>query len=372
MKGTVTKKGKRWYICYPIGKDANGKRILKWESSWDTKRDAERVLRLRISELEGTFEHKADKSTLAEFLEYWLKTCCAPRLAANTVRGYEVNVRKHIIPYIGKMQLSRIKPRDIQELYSKLADEGLSGTSIRYVHNNLHRAFGYAVKQQLICKNPAEFTEPPRVRKYDASALTPQQVTRLLHGCHGREVYLPVLLAVSLGLRRGEALGLRWSDVDFTNGTVSITHSASFGKKGFVLSDTKTKSSNRTLKMTDTLISALNEALEAQQHSASLGGKGFNPYNLVCCRLDGSPYSFNALQHHFSDVLDACGLPHIRFHDLRHTNATLMLRNNVSPKIVSALLGHSSIGVTMDTYSHVLVDMQDGAVNAMESVLKDI
>lgn len=370
MRGTVTKKRDRWYIVYYIGKDENGKWKQKWEGSWDTKREAERVLRSRIDEVESTFERKADKSTIAVFMRHWLAACCEPKLAVNTVNGYRVNIEKHIIPYIGSFSLNKLTPAHIQKLYSDLLASGLSGTSVRYVHNNLHRALKYAMKQELISRNPADYVDAPRIDRPEPHTLTPDEAKRLIGASLGRDIYMPVLLGLTLGLRRGEALGLQWCDIDMVAKTLTIVHSASFYKGGFTLSTTKTRNSRRTLMFPD----ALREAFEAEQAKqageAARFGAGYNPYHLVCCQSDGTPITSGILQHHFHEVLCSCGLPPIRFHDLRHTNATLMLRHNVPAKIVSSMLGHSSIGITMDTYSHVMTDMQAGAVGVMDSLLK--
>ena len=368
MQGCVSKKRERWYIRYYIGKDENGKWVQKWEGSWATKKEAEKVLRSRIDELEGTFERKADNSTMEVYLLHWLETYCKPRLAVNTVNGYSVNVKKHIIPYIGNIQLNRLQPKDIQKLYSTLAANGLSGTSIRYVHNNLHKALETAVKQQIIIRNPADLVDAPCVDRFEANTLTPEQAVELLKACVGHEIYLPVLLALSLGLRRGEVLGLQWADIDLVRQTVTIRHSANHTKEGFILGTTKTKNSRRTLLMPDLLVLVL-ESVQAQQAIwKSKVGSDFNQFNLVCCREDGSPMTTNALQHQYRDILTANALPPIRFHDLRHTNATLMLRNSVPAKIVSSMLGHSSIGITLDTYSHVITEMQEGATSVMNSL----
>lgn len=371
MRGTVTKRRDRWYICYYIGKDATtGKWKQKWEGSWPTKREAEKVLRSRIEEQENTFERKADNSTLAVYLRYWLDSYCASQLAPNTLRGYRVNVENHIIPKIGNIQLNRLQPKDIQSLYDTLRKAGLSGTTIRYVHNNLHKALRAAVKAQLITRNPADLVDPPKKDLYEASPLTPAQSVALVRACTGKEIFLPVLLALTLGLRRGEALGLQWKNVDLSANTVTISHSATFSKGGFSLSSTKTKNSRRTLMMPEILQSALVAAHSKQAEDAEAFGPGFNPHDLVCCRPDGSPLTSSALQRQFSAALEEAHLPSIRFHDLRHTNATLMLRNSVPAKIVSAMLGHSSIGITLDVYSHVMTEMQEGAVEVVDALFK--
>lgn len=372
MQGSISKKRDRWYIRYYIGKDENGKWKQKWEGGWTTKKEAEKVLRSRIEELENTFERKTDSSTLEVYLLHWLESYCKPRLAENTLRGYSVNVRKHILPYIGRIQLNKLQPKDIQKLYNSLIAKGLSGTSVRYVHNNLHKALASAVKQELIPRNPADLVDAPTVEYFEAATLTPEQAVRLLKACIGLEIYIPVLLALTLGLRRGEALGLQWDDVDLVEKTVTVRHSANSTKEGFVLSTPKTKNSRRTLLLPDVLASALEQVQNEQRARKNALGAEFNRLNLVCCREDGLPLGTNVLQHQFRDVLKTDGLPPIRFHDLRHTNATIMLRNKVPAKIVSSMLGHSSIGITMDTYSHVMTDMQEGATGVMNALFEKL
>ncbi len=370
MRGTVTKKNDRWYLVYYVGKDSNGKWKQKWEGGFDTKKEAEKVLRTRIQEIESGFLNAVDNSTVAVYLRHWLESYCIPRLAPNTVSGYRINIERHIIPYIGNIRLNQLQPKDIQALYGKLANVGLSGTSIRYVHNNLHKALVSAVKGQVLQRNAADYVDIPLASRFEAEPLTPEQAKKLIAACKDTEIYIPVLLALMHGLRRGEVLALQWNDVDFSNGTLFVRRSANYIKGEFSLSDTKTRNSRRTLRLSPTMVCSLQAHKALQDEWRAEFGKGFNPYNLVICRKDGSPMTPNAVQYLFKEVLAANNLPDIRFHDLRHTNATLMLRNAIPAKIVSAMLGHSTVGITLDTYSHMMTDMQDDAVSAIENMLK--
>ena len=161
MRGTVIQRGKGWSICYYIGKDEHGKWLQKWESGFSTKKEAQRVLRTRIDMVENSFSNNLSRSTVAGYLNYWLKVYCEPKLAPNTINGYRTNIEKHIIPYIGKIPLLKLQPKDIQTLYLTLQDKGLSSTSIRYVHNNLHKALQFAVKQQSLPRNPKGIRRQP-------------------------------------------------------------------------------------------------------------------------------------------------------------------------------------------------------------------
>lgn len=153
-------------------------------------------------------------------MPYWLDTYCVPRLKQNTINGYRVNIERHILPYIGEIQLNRLKPNDIQKLYASLSAAGLGDTSIRYVHNNLHRALGYAVKQQLIVRNPADLVFAPTVDSYEAVTLTPVQAQALLKYCEDKELFIPVMLGLVMGMRRGEVLGLQWQNVEWDERTI--------------------------------------------------------------------------------------------------------------------------------------------------------
>ncbi len=373
MRGSTVKRGNSWCIRYYIGKDENGKWVQKWESGFATQREAQKVLRARVEAVESSRTNHLSCATVAGFLNYWLDTYCKQHLAQNTQRGYRTNVEKHIIPYIGKTPLIKVQPKEIQDLYTKLLLSGLSGTSVRYVHNNLHKAFGYAVKLQALPKNPAELVEPPKIARHEAATLNPDEVLKLLTACGGSEISIPVLLAVSLGLRRGEALGLCWNDVDFKNRLLVVRHSAiCHSPDNFHISDTKTKSSRRAIRLPEYVVAVLQSRYALLEQRRQSMGKGYNRMNLVCFRETGEPFTSNVLNHQFKKLLNTAGLPDVRFHDLRHTNATLMLRNGIPAKVVSAMLGHSSIQLTMDTYSHVLPDMQEGAVTAMDKLLNNL
>ncbi|MEG0753540.1 MAG: site-specific integrase, partial [Angelakisella sp.] len=227
-----------------------------------------------------------------------------------------------------------------------------------------------AVKQRVLNYNVVDYVEAPRRCNFKPTTLPNDGITRLLEACSDSEVYIPVLLAVTLGLRRGEALGLKWSDIDFQNHTLEIQRTATFYRSEFCLSDTKTKNSNRTLLLASSIVDKLLQQREKQRLQALEFGEGYNPYNLVSCRVDGTPLTSSVLNNEFRKAIDESGLPQMRFHDLRHTNATLMLRQNIPAKIVSSMLGHSSIGITLDTYSHVLTDMQEPAVSVIENLLQ--
>lgn len=369
MRGSVVKRGKTFSIVYDLGKDTNGKRLQKWESGFATKRLAEKTLRMRIDDIENSYANKLERSTVEVFLRQWLKDYCEVRLAQNTINGYMVNIENHIIPCIGNIQLHKLEPIQVQTMYAKLRKDGLSETSILYVHAVLRKALNYAVKQRVLSYNVTNHVEAPRKSVYKPTVLNSEDICKLLTACEDSEIYMPVLLAVTLGLRRGEALGLMWNDIDFDNRTLEVKRTATFTKKQFILSNPKTKNSNRTIMLSPSIYDKLKEHQARQALQALEFGEGFNPYSLVACRVDGSPLTSNVLQNQFKRIIQEIDIANIRFHDLRHTNATLMLKQNIPAKIVSSMLGHSSVGITLDIYSHVLTDMQEPAVTVIEKLL---
>lgn len=291
----------------------------------------------------------------------WLVNYCETQLAENTVRGYRVNIDKHIVPHVGDIELKGLEPIDIQNMYTALLHGGLSPTSVRYVHAVLRVAFNCAVRQRLLGENIIYCVYPPRKPRFNSVVLGGSDLVKLIASCEGTEIYIPVLLGATLGLRRGEILGLKWSDIDFKSHTIHVQRTATFyPDSDIVLSEPKTNTSNRTLLVSHYVMCRLEELRNSR--------KANSPLDLVNLRPSGVPLSSSLLNKKFLLALAQSGLPRIRFHDLRHSNATLMLRNKVPAKIVSSMLGHSNVGITLDLYSHVLTDMQEPAVQVIDQL----
>lgn len=299
--------------------------------------------------------------TVSEYLNQWLIDYCETRLAENTVRGYRVNVQKHIIPYIGNIDLKGLQPSDVQKMYTSLLATGLSTTTVLYVHAVLRRSLNCAVRQRILTDNVTFCVYPPRRNRYHGEILNGNDLVKLVAACENTDIYIPVLLGATLGMRRGEILGLKWSDINFHANTIHIQRTATFySDVGIFLSETKTQNSNRTLLVSHYVVCRLEESRNRQTVD--------NPLSLVNCRENGKPLTSSTLEKMFKAALERAGLPHVRFHDLRHSNATLMLRNKVPAKIVSSMFGHATVGITLDLYSHVLTDMQEPAVQVIDGL----
>lgn len=368
MRGTITKKGKKWYIVVDIGIDENGKRKQKWFSGYDRKKDAEKDLAKIINQLETNTFIMPEKTTLEEHLNYWLENYAKPNLSPTTIYGYEIIINKHIIPILGKIELQKLKPIQIQRYYD-LKKEELSGKTLVQHHRVLRKALDYAFKLQLIPNNPADAVEPPKAKKYKAKVLNLEEIEAMLKALKEDKLEVPINLALALGLRRGELLGLKWEDIDLDKGLIHIKHNLVRAGKKLVLKEPKSDSGVRTLQIPSSLINMLKKHKVKQLEQKIFLGEAYNDKGFVFCREDGEPINPSTFSHWFDDFIKKNNLPDIRLHDLRHTNATLMLKGKVAPKVASKRLGHSNITITMDLYSHVLEDMDKEAANTIDNLI---
>ena len=342
MRGCIYKRGKTYTIVFDVYD--GDRRKQKSKGGFKTRSDAEFYLNRYINQV---YNDKINFTLLSDYLNKWLESYKS-QIAPNTYLGYKVNIN-HINNLIGKIYLSDLTVDIIQSAYNDLS-KTLSNTSIIYIHRVLKNALNYAVRNKLISFNPCNDVIVPRKIKYNSSVLSEDDSKRLisiLENCN-YELYKAVMLALCCGLRRGECLGLKLSDIDFKNNIIMISRNVSYNKNIPVESDLKTSYSFRSILVSADFLKCI---------------------NINTCQ----PYICNITQHQlqkqFHKVLIDNNLPVIRFHDLRHTNATLLLKHGVPAKIVSSRLGHSSIGVTMDIYSHVLIDMQSEASAALDCLL---
>ncbi len=377
MKGCITKVGNSWGFTITIGYDENGKRKQKRFGKYKTKKEAERACNEMVYQIEqGTFVPPQD-ITLGDFLLDWLDTYCLPNLTPCTYDGYRNNATKHIIPTLGKIPLQKLQPLQIQQLYNQKAktgrlrgEGGLSAASIRYIHAILRKALNYAVKMQYITRNACDLVEVPKLKHKEAKFLNKNQVTELLAAFQGKDIYIPTLLAVGLGLRRGEVLGLQWRDIDYKKKSLTIRRTLLPKRKdGELFSECKTDKSRRTIAVPDYILAALHQTWKTQLENKLFYGPDYVDYDLVYCNPDGRPVTPHAYDHRFSKALKDHGFEHIRIHDLRHTNASLMLTQGVPMKVASERLGHTTIGITMDLYSHIDDELQQDAAQRLNFAL---
>lgn len=378
MKGHIRKRGKAaWSIILEMPREADGSRRQKWHTVHGTKKDAERELARLITEIETGAYVEPTKFTLAELLERWLVDYARPNVAGKTYERYAEIVRKTLIPALGHHPLTRLQPLHIQAFYSDMLENGkkngkggLSAQTVRHYHRVLHKALRDAVRWRLLARNPADAVEAPRVVRKEMKVLDASQVGHLLESSKGSRFYVPIVLAVATGLRRGEILALLWEDMDLDAGILTVRRSLEHTKAGVKFKQPKTAKSRRMVALPEMAIAPLKRHREEQALQKLMLGPVYQDTGLVCTEADGRMIIPDHLTRVFPSVVKRAGLPPIRFHDLRHTHATLMLQLGIHPKIVSDRLGHSTINLTMDTYSHVMPQMQEEAARKLNDVLR--
>ena len=340
-----------------------------------TKTDARRVLRQAMADADRGLIFDADSLKVEEYLDRWLTDSVSDTVKATTFERYEQITRLHLKSALGRVKLKALTPAHVRGLYREKLEAGLSARTVRYVHTTLHKALKQAVMDGLIPRNVTEAVKPPQPTREEIHPLTPEQAKVLLQTAHtaGDRLEALYVLAIPTGLRQGELLGLKWDDVDLEDGSLQVRRTLAITKSGPVFSFPKTTGSRRSVKLTGKAIEVLKSHLERQLAEIDRVGSLWSPGDadgLIFASETGEPLDRRAVtKQKFKPLLKQAKLPEIRFHDLRHTCATLLLTRNVNPKIVSEMLGHSTIAITLDTYSHVLPNMRDQAAAAMEEVL---
>src|SRR5258706_6377874 len=313
-----------------------------------------------------------ERQTVAQYLARWLDTV-QPTVKPRTSRRYEQLVRVHIAPStaLGAISLSRLSPQRVQRLWAEKLMTGCSPTTVHHMHAVLHKALEDALRLGLVPRNVTELVDPPRLARTEMHVLSPQEAERLLNAADGDRLKALYVLALTTGMRQGELLALRWRQVDLEHASLQVT--ATLYKHGpeIVFAEPKPKQSRRKVRLTSQAVTALREQRIRQHVERLEAGPGWMDLDLVFCNSVGRPLDqTHLLRRAFYPLLVRAGLPRIRFHDLRHTAATLLLLKHVPTKVVSELLGHASTAITSDLYSHVTPDMQDDAVSAMEAIFR--
>jgi integrase len=381
MRGHLVKRSERsWSIVVDVGRDEGGKRRQKWFSVKGTKADAERELRAILTSLEGGAYVAPNKLTVKDYLESWLRDYARPNLRPTTAQGYEMIAHRHLLPALGRLRLQELRPHHVQAMHGRALAEGgrrdgkpggLSARTVQQHHRILSEALSHAVKKGLLLRNPCEAVDVPRAQPREMKTLGPQDVARFLDTMRASPHYALFFTALYTGLRRSELAGLRWCDVDLDMATLSVQQTLQQLVTGeYVTGQPKSAKSRRLVDLPPSLALVLRQHREEQERYRDMLGTSLKETDLVFSQPDGSPVRPDTLTWTFRRVAERLGLPTARFHDLRHTHATLMLAQNVHPKIVRERLGHSSIAVTLDTYSHVVPGLQKRAAAQFEESLR--
>jgi len=355
------------------GRDGAGRRRYVNKTFKGNKKKAQEMLNsmLHSNDL-GTLVEPAN-TTVGEYLDEWLETAAKIRVRPRTLDGYKYLVEKYIKPDVGSLRLHKVSPLDIQKLYTLLLGRGLSPKTVRHVHGVIRASLNQAVKWRLLTINPALAVDLPKQRKKEMKAFSAVEAGAFLK--HAAVDRWGVLFSVALttGMRPGEYLGLKWQDVDLDKGTVVVRRTLVAKPKGggWEFAEPKTAQSARTIPLPPTVTRGLAEHKKVQAAQRLKAGPEYANHDLVFATAKGEPIEkHNLVTRHFKEILKNAELPtDFRLYDLRHSCATLLLAQGEHPKVVSERLGHASVTLTLDTYSHVLPTMQQQAADRLEVVL---
>lgn len=381
MRGHLRKRNKNsWSIVLDAGRDpTTGRRKQQWVSVKGTRKEAERKLMEMIHQVETGAFVKPTRLTFGAFLQGWYRDYVSTHLRSGTAEGYEGIIRVHLLPNLGHVPLSRLQPSHLQAYYANALASGrrdrktggLSAKTVLQHHSVIRRALNHAVRWGLVIRNVAQAVDPPRPEYREMRSLDSDGVDLFLQAARDT-VYHPLFhLDIYTGLSRSELLGLRWKDVDLMMSSLSVVqvlHRLSGGR--LVFEEPKAVRRRRAIALTPTSVVALREHRARVKQEKEVLGVPLKPEALVFAHPNGSPMLPSTVSHAFTRIARKAGLQGLRLHDLRHTHASLMLRQGVHPKIIQERLGHATISTTMDIYSHVLPGMQQEAAKKFDEGLR--
>lgn len=372
ITGNLQKKGNIWYA---VINQPNRKQ--KWISTkLRGKTEAQKVLRDIITQMENDSYVDNSKITFIKFMEDWIENTCKMQIETTTYEGYKNIFNAHIKKYFDDgLYLQQVKTIQLQSYFDEKAKtgnkkngKGLSGNTLRK-HKILLKCFlDYAVKMNLISKNPITNIVLPKMDKFIGKYYTAEQIEQLLTFVKGTPIETPVLITAFYGLRRGEVLGLRWDDINFKDGTIKICNTRTRVGETTVNKAPKNESSLRTLPMIDKVETYLKRLQKRIMENKLLMGSEFKQNEYICCWENGQMYDISLINHQFKKILENNKMPHIRFHDLRHSTASYLLKQGFSLKEIQAWLGHSSLNTTANIYAHIDVEMKRNMASKMNSI----
>ena len=367
-EGTIFKaKDGRWVALVDLGYGTGRRRRKALYAT--TRREVQERLTATLRAQAQGLPIGSDRQTVADFLARWLevaRTSVRPR----TWDRYEQYVRVHALPRLGRVPLAGVTPEHLQSLYAARLAAGSAPLTVAHLHAVLHRAFGQAERWGLLPRNPATLVDAPRGPRREMATLTPEQSRALIEASKGDRLGALYVVGITTGMRQGELLALRWRDMDLEGGMAQVRGTMQRTRDGLAAAEPKTERSRRNVALTQTAVAALRRHRAVQLEERLRLGAVWEDNDLVFANEIGAPIeASNLLRRSFRPLLIRADVPSIRFHDLRHTAATLMLGRGVHPKIVSEMLGHAQVATTLDLYSHVTPTMQREAAATLDAVL---
>jgi len=374
MKGCIIERNGSLRLKIPLGKNPqNGKYESYYETFHGNRTDAQKRLRQILTELDRGVFAKPGKTSVADYLNTWLQDYCKPSLSPSTLQLYSYICRVHIIPAIGNIPITELKPQQLQKLYAEKLSSGLSARTVQIIHVVIHKALKNAVRTNLLNRNVADAVDKPKIQRTEMHPMTENDLSLFLEAAKQGQYYALFYTYLFTGMRRSELLAVRLCDVDLLGLQISVSRTMQYlsGVKNHVtFKEPKSKKSRRLIALSPSTAFVLDEHLKSQgKMRESLQLPPITENDLVFSHWDGTPLLPDSISHAWVKLVRKCGLKGIRLHDARHTHATIMLKQGVHPKVVQERLGHSTISTTLDTYSHVSPGMQEAAARGFDDIL---
>lgn len=360
----------RWHGYVSMGWSPGGQRDRRHVTGTTRATVVRKVRALEAQREAGYVPQSGKAQTVESWLEHWLTTIAVARIRPRTYEGYTYFVRTRIVPVLGHHRLDRLQPEHVEKFYAALRAEGLSSSTILQAHRILSRALKVAVQRGRVARNVCTLVDAPSLQRKEVEPLSAEEARRLLDAArHGRNA-ARWSVALALGLRQGEALGLQWRDIDVENGTLTIRRALQRLKGvGLVMAEPKSRAGRRTLALPSSLLRGLQEHRELQAAERRSAQEAWQDNDLVFAQLDGRPIDPRADWKAWKDLLQRAEVRDARLHDARHTAASLLLLQGVAPRVAMQILGHSQIALTLGTYSHVVPELATEAAARMNEAL---
>lgn len=363
-EGSIGQYKGRWIARYTL---PDGRRRAIYGT---TRSEVAQKLAAAIRDRDAGIRAPDERMTLGAFLLQWLELSVKGRNRPSTHVAYTSHVRVHLIPELGSTPLARLTPADVERFMAKKLADGLTPSTVARIRATLRRALTVAHRQGLIVRNAAALADPPRTQPRQFTPLSAEESRKFLEAIQGHRLEALFVVALTTGLRQGELLGLTWESVDYPRSRITVRHALQRINGTPTLVEPKTATSKRTVTVPPMAMEQLRRQRDWHTTMQNSASQPWNKFGLVFTSVTGTPLDGSNVTHVFQKILSDAGLPRIRFHDLRHTCASLLLAQGTHMRVIMEQLGHSQISLTMNTYSHVMPEALDDAANLMQDILK--
>jgi len=372
MRGSIQKregvKGTTYLVRVEFPGDRPGERKQR-ARTFSSERGAQKQLTRWLSELDRQVAVEPSKITVVELAIKWLSTIASQRVKPTSVERYQATIFNHILPELGKLQAQKLTPVIVQDFYARKLASGAGARTVQLCHLRLSQVLKQGVTWNLLIRNVCEAVQPPKVESRPGKTWTSEEAKRFLAESVNDRYHPIWFVALATGMRRGEWLGLRWSDIDFEDRTIHVQQNIVPYQSGPLIQTPKTRASVRKIKLPGELLEELRRHKAKQDELAISKGDAWENLDLVFCTGNGKPINPNNLYRNAIRIMERAGVPRIRLPDMRHTHATWLLTEGMPVKVVQERLGHSKPSTTLDVYAHVMPGMQDSAAEAVSDIL---